>query len=133
MGPTDRDAIPFWPTRLLIASLLAREEVPGASVNVRVGGERAFAVALGTRDLARMTAQRADDRLPLLQHHQAGPRRRAASGPIARDEDAPVINLGVIRTADRRAELRTTAMSRPAIARADCRRGGDTTRRSEER
>jgi hypothetical protein len=56
---------PFWPTRLLrplIASFLAREEVPGASVNVRVGGERAFAVALGTRDLAGMTAQRADDR-----------------------------------------------------------------------
>ncbi len=64
MGPTDRDAIPFWPTRLLIASLLARKEVPGASVNVRVGGERAFAVALGTRDLARMAAQRADDRFP---------------------------------------------------------------------
>lgn len=50
--------------RPLITAFRAREEVPGASVNVRVAGERAFAVALGTRDLAGMTAQRADDRSP---------------------------------------------------------------------
>jgi len=41
-----------------------REEIPGASVNIRANGKRAFAAALGTRDLSGVTALRADDRFP---------------------------------------------------------------------
>jgi D-alanyl-D-alanine carboxypeptidase len=50
--------------RLMIASFLTREEIPGASVSVRVGGAHTFTLAVGTRDLAGAVTLHADARFP---------------------------------------------------------------------